>query len=88
MVILQCIEGMRCDEEESQTYCMCCGSPGVNFAIRKMGNLAKPITYIMVNGDTIVIKTESTFKNTEISFKMDEEFDETTADGRTVKVSL
>lgn len=35
----------------------------------------------------MVVKTLSTFKNTEISFKLGEEFDETTADDRNCKVS-
>ncbi|XP_058051287.1 fatty acid-binding protein, heart [Ahaetulla prasina] len=57
----------------------------VNFATRQIANLTKPTTIIEVNGDAITIKTHSTFKNTEINFKVGEEFDETTADGRNVK---
>lgn len=34
----------------------------------------------------MVIRTQSTFKNTEISFKLGEEFDEATADDRNCKV--
>lgn len=49
--------------------------------------MTKPTTIIEKNGDKITIKTQSTFKNTEISFKLGEEFDETTADDRKVKVS-
>lgn len=49
--------------------------------------MTKPTTIIEVNGDTITIKTHSTFKNTEVSFKLGVEFDETTADDRKVKVS-
>uniref|UniRef100_A0A452IPX1 Cytosolic fatty-acid binding proteins domain-containing protein n=1 Tax=Gopherus agassizii TaxID=38772 RepID=A0A452IPX1_9SAUR len=55
---------------------------GVGFATRKLGSLAKPSVVISINGDIITIKTESTFKNTEISFKLGEEFEETTADNR------
>lgn len=47
--------------------------------------MTKPTTIIEVNGDTITIKTQSTFKSTEISFKLGVEFDETTADDRKVK---
>ncbi|XP_070805832.1 fatty acid-binding protein, heart [Pituophis catenifer annectens] len=57
----------------------------VNFATRQIANLTKPTTIIEVNGNAITIKTQSTFKNTEINCKVGEEFDETTADGRTVK---
>lgn len=53
-----------------------------------MAGVAKPNVTISINGDVITIKSESTFKNTEISFKLGEEFDETTADDRKTKVSL
>ncbi|CAO2589254.1 Fatty acid-binding protein, heart [Lemmus lemmus] len=49
--------------------------------------MTKPTTIIEKNGDTLVIKTHSTFKNTEISFQLGVEFDEVTADDRKVKVS-
>ncbi|KAM8767390.1 fatty acid-binding protein, heart [Acanthopagrus schlegelii] len=58
---------------------------GVGFATRKVGGMTKPTTLIAVDGDTVTLKTQSTIKNTEISFKLGEEFDETTADDRKVK---
>ncbi|XP_021080937.1 fatty acid-binding protein, adipocyte [Mesocricetus auratus] len=58
---------------------------GVGFATRKVAGMAKPIMIISMNGDVITIRTESTFKNTEMSFKLDQEFDEITADDRKVK---
>ncbi|NWH75489.1 FABP4 protein, partial [Piaya cayana] len=58
---------------------------GVGFATRKMAGVAKPTVTISLNGDKMTIKTESTFKNTEVSFKMGEEFDEVTADDRKTK---
>ncbi|KAI1901730.1 hypothetical protein AGOR_G00037400 [Albula goreensis] len=58
---------------------------GVSFAVRQVGSMTKPTTIISVDGDTISLKTQSTFKNTEIKFKLGEEFDETTADDRKVK---
>ncbi|KFO80252.1 Fatty acid-binding protein, heart, partial [Cuculus canorus] len=58
---------------------------GVGFATRQVAGLTKPTTIIEVQGDKITVKTQSTFKNTEISFKLGEEFDETTADDRHVK---
>ncbi|XP_027705599.1 fatty acid-binding protein 9-like, partial [Vombatus ursinus] len=57
----------------------------VSFATRNVGGLAKPSVTISANGDVMTIKTESTFKTTEISFKLGEEFDEVTADNRKVK---
>lgn len=61
-------------------------SAGVGLALRKMGNMVKPTLTITIDGDKVMLKNSSTFKTTEISFKLGEEFDETTADGRTVKV--
>ncbi|TWW65189.1 fatty acid-binding protein, heart [Takifugu flavidus] len=61
---------------------------GVGMGLRKMGGLAKPSTIISIDGDKVVLKTSSTFKNTEISFKLGEEFDESTADGRNVKSTV
>ncbi|MBN3297687.1 FABPH protein, partial [Amia calva] len=58
---------------------------GVGFATRQVGSMTKPTTIISQEGDTIILKTQSTFKNTEIKFKLGEEFDETTADDRKVK---
>ncbi|XP_032725010.1 fatty acid-binding protein, adipocyte isoform X2 [Lontra canadensis] len=58
---------------------------GVGFATRKVAGMAKPNMIISVNGDVITIKSESTFKNTEISFKLGQEFEEVTADDRKVK---
>ncbi|XP_038233790.1 fatty acid-binding protein, heart [Dermochelys coriacea] len=58
---------------------------GVGYAMRQMANLTKPITIIELEGDKVTLKTQSTFKSTEISFKLGEEFDETTADDRHVK---
>lgn len=51
-----------------------------------MAALTKPTTIISLEGDKVTVKTQSTMKNTEISGTLGEEFDETTADGRNVKV--
>jgi len=61
---------------------------GVGLATRKLGNLAKPRVIISKKGDIITIRTESPFKNTEISFKLGQEFEETTADNRKTKVNF
>uniref|UniRef100_A0A8C5EJZ8 Cellular retinoic acid-binding protein 1 n=2 Tax=Gouania willdenowi TaxID=441366 RepID=A0A8C5EJZ8_GOUWI len=58
---------------------------GVGFATRKVALVTKPTTIIEVDGDKVTVKTQSTLKNTELSFKLGEEFDETTADDRKVK---
>ncbi|KAM8976409.1 fatty acid-binding protein, heart [Pelodytes ibericus] len=58
---------------------------GVGFATRQIANVTKPTTIIIKDGDQIVLQTQSTFKNTEVHFKISEEFDETTADDRKCK---
>ncbi|TNN23088.1 Fatty acid-binding protein, adipocyte [Liparis tanakae] len=62
---------------------------GVGFATRQMGNMAKPNLVISVDeAGLISIKSETTFKTSEIKFKLSEEFDETTADGRSTKTTI
>ncbi|XP_076152214.1 fatty acid binding protein 7, brain, a [Alosa pseudoharengus] len=61
---------------------------GVPFATRQVGNVTKPTVVISQEGDKFMVKTLSTFKNTEISFKLGEEFEETTADDRKVKAVI
>ncbi|XP_073924865.1 fatty acid-binding protein 12 [Castor canadensis] len=58
---------------------------GIGKASRKLGCLAKPTVTISSNGDVITIKTKSLFKNNEISFKLGEEFEETTPGGHKTK---
>ncbi|MEQ2271724.1 hypothetical protein XENORESO_008342 [Xenotaenia resolanae] len=59
---------------------------GMSFATRQMGNLAKPNLVISVGDDGVIsIKAESTLKTTAIMFKLNEEFNETTADGRSAR---
>ncbi|KAG7457832.1 hypothetical protein MATL_G00231500 [Megalops atlanticus] len=60
----------------------------VGFATRQVASMTKPTTIISVNSDTITLKTQSTFKNTEINFKLGDEFDESTADDRQVKSTV
>uniref|UniRef100_H0VKT3 Fatty acid binding protein 12 n=1 Tax=Cavia porcellus TaxID=10141 RepID=H0VKT3_CAVPO len=57
-------------------------------ASRKLGCLAKPTVTISTNGDVITIKTKSIFKNNEVSFKLGEEFEETTPGGNKTKSTI
>lgn len=61
-------------------------SPGVAPTLRHLAALEKPVISIRANGTHLSIKTESSFKTTEISFELEKEFEETTADNRKVKV--
>ncbi|CAN9514273.1 unnamed protein product [Ophioblennius macclurei] len=62
---------------------------GVGFATRQVGNLAKPNLLFSVGDDGVIsMKAETPFKTNETKFKLNEEFDETTADGRTTKTTI
>ncbi|XP_058131663.1 fatty acid-binding protein 12 [Dasypus novemcinctus] len=58
---------------------------GIGRASRKLGCLAKPTVTISTNGNMISIKTKSIFKNNEVSFKLGEEFVESTPGGHKSK---
>lgn len=54
-----------------------------------MGAAAKPDLVVKVDDSGVItMRSESTFKTVEVKFKLGEEFDETTADGRKTKVPL
>ncbi|XP_062385914.1 fatty acid-binding protein, heart-like [Sardina pilchardus] len=59
---------------------------GVGFATRQVGNRTKPSLIVALDDQGMIsMKSQSTFKTTEIKFKLNEEFDETTADDRKTK---
>jgi len=58
---------------------------GVGLMTRTVGNKVSPVVELTKSGDEYSLKTQSTFKNTEIKFKLGEEFSEDTPDGRKVK---
>ena len=64
---------------------MCC-SAGVNAIMAKIGSCAKPTVTITVDGDNWTIKSDALLKSSFISFTLNKEFDETTADDRKMKV--
>lgn len=53
-----------------------------------MGASVSPTVELTEDGGTYTLKTSSTFKNSEIKFKLGEEFDEETPDGRKVKSTV
>jgi fatty acid-binding protein 3 len=58
---------------------------GVGLLTRKMGNAVSPVIELTKNGDDYTLTSNSTFKNTAITFQLNKEFDEETPDGRKVK---
>nr|XP_008120261.1 PREDICTED: cellular retinoic acid-binding protein 2 isoform X1 [Anolis carolinensis] len=61
--------------------------PGVNVMLRKIAVAAasKPAVEIKQDGESFYIKTSTTVRTTEINFKIGEEFEEQTVDGRPCK---
>lgn len=60
---------------------------GIGFASRQIANLAKPSLLLSVDDQGLIsMKSMTTFKTVEIKFRLDEEFDEITADDRQAKV--
>merc|ERR1712114_90070 len=56
----------------------------VNFLLRKAATVSTPVMEISENDGVFTIKSSTTMKTTEMSFKLGEPFDETTPDGREV----
>merc|ERR1739838_392481 len=57
----------------------------VNFLLRKAATVSTPVMEVSEEGGEWTIKTSTTLKTMELKFKLGEEFDETTPDGREVK---
>merc|ERR1712096_192909 len=56
----------------------------VNFLLREAATVSTPVMEVTEDGGTWTIKTSTTLKTMELKFKLGEEFDETTPDGREV----
>lgn len=61
---------------------------GVGFVLRKIGNTTKPNVKFVQNGDEWTFITSSSIKTHTIKFKMNEEFEEETLDGRKAKTTF
>uniref|UniRef100_A0A8C3TRL5 Nicotinamide nucleotide adenylyltransferase 3 n=1 Tax=Catharus ustulatus TaxID=91951 RepID=A0A8C3TRL5_CATUS len=62
--------------ESSTEDSLSCQDPDVNVAVRKIANLLKPDKEILQNGDHMIIKTLSTFRNYIMEFDVGKEFEE------------
>ncbi|CEF60940.1 Cytosolic fatty-acid binding domain and Lipocalin/cytosolic fatty-acid binding domain and Calycin-like domain and Calycin domain-containing protein [Strongyloides ratti] len=58
---------------------------GISFLTRKLASKIKPVLTITVDGNNVSINSASTFKNHTTVFKLNEEFEENTIDGRIFK---
>lgn len=57
---------------------------GVGWATRKLGNKSSPVVTVSKDEDLMTFKQESLVSTSQFSFKIDQPFDEKTADGRKV----
>ncbi|KAG8335541.1 fatty acid-binding protein, muscle-like [Homalodisca vitripennis] len=58
---------------------------GVGYVTRNLGKLAKPVMELSEDNGVYTLTSESTFRNTITKFKIGEEFDDETPDGRKVR---
>ena len=58
----------------------------VNILLREAATVSTPVCKISKEGGVWTIKSSTTLKTTQLKFKLNEEFDETTPDGRDMKV--
>ncbi|KAK9504909.1 hypothetical protein O3M35_009079 [Rhynocoris fuscipes] len=61
---------------------------GVGLVVRKVGNSVSPVIELLEENGEYTLKSSSTFKNTVIKFKLGEEFEQETPDGRKVKTII
>ena len=61
---------------------------GVGLITRKLGNTTKPTVTIKANGDQYEMLTESALKSNKWNFKIGQEDDQETLDGRKVKAKF
>jgi len=78
-------EGKKYKLDKSEKFDEYMKELGVGLILRKVGNSVSPTVFLSKDGDEFTFTTQSTFKNTAITFKLGEEFDEETIDGRKVK---
>ncbi|KAH7641228.1 fatty acid-binding protein [Dermatophagoides farinae] len=74
--------------EKSEKFDEFLSELGVNFVKRNLAKRVTPVVTITKDGDYYVFKTETTVKNTEIKFKLNEEFEEMRADDVLVKTII
>lgn len=75
--------------KESENFDKFMSALGVSYVVRKLGNASKPLVTMTPTGpNAYEMKQVSLVKTSQIQFKLDEPFEETTADGRKVMVLI
>ena len=67
---------------------MCVTTLGIGFAQRQIGKLVTSYEEITQDGDTWTISIQASVKHGSVTFKLGEEVEETTPDGRKVRVRV
>ncbi|XP_053973373.1 probable fatty acid-binding protein isoform X2 [Hylaeus anthracinus] len=83
--MLSAFYGKRYKLQTSENFDEMMKALGVSLMTRKMGSSVNPVVELTENNGLYTLKTTSPFKSSEIKFKLGEEFDEETPDGRKVK---
>merc|ERR1712223_2049877 len=80
----------RYDRTAAEKYDEFLSELGVNFLLRKAATASSPVFEVTYETDseTWLFKTSTILKSMELKFKLDEEFDEKSPDGRDVKAKV
>ncbi|XP_055296546.1 probable fatty acid-binding protein [Sitodiplosis mosellana] len=81
-------EGKAYKLTESKNFDEYMKALGVGFVLRKLANSAKSTIELKKEGDQYTLVMSSTVRTFSISFKLGEEFEEQTMDGRKVKSTV
>merc|ERR1712212_16072 len=85
--IMSHVEGYY-DLETSENFEEFMKALGVGMVMRKLANNAKPAVEFRKDGENYSFKTISSVKTTELKFKLDTPFDDTSMDGREVTTTF
>ena len=81
---MECFKG-KWKRTSSEQYEEFLSALDVNFMLRKAATVSTPVMEITEEDGVWSIKTSTALKSMELKFKLGEEFEETTPDGRDVK---
>ena len=85
---MACWEGKKYKLCKSENFDEYMKELGVGLVLRKVGNSVTPTVELVKDGDNYKLISTSTFKTYTLPFKLCEEFDEETQDGRKVKTIM
>ncbi|XP_049767025.1 fatty acid-binding protein, muscle-like [Schistocerca cancellata] len=89
MSLEECV-GLRykLDKAADDNFDEIMGALGVNYVLRKLGNMVAPVMELLRDGDEWTMKVTTVVLNTVTKFRLGQEFDNVTPDGRKVKTTV